>query len=126
MKIDFEVSESSPMYQNINVLTYFDLGINLWSVFHRYYGPRAQYPAQGDFGDGAATNWHFREVCSSQHPQKILRPAKAIFFGRKKIGFMQIRSLSKKLHGRQQPRCEGGSSLSNFLAYTQLDEMPHI
>ena len=59
MKIDFEVSESSPMYQNINVLTYFHLGINLWSVFHRYHGPRAQYPAQGDFGDGAATNWHF-------------------------------------------------------------------
>ena len=85
MKIDFEVSESAPMYQNINVLTYFHLGINLWSVFHRYHGPRAQYPAQGDFGDGAATNWHFREVCSSQHPQKISNAAKATFFRRKQI-----------------------------------------
>ena len=55
MKIDFEVSESSPMYQNINVLTYFHPGINLQSVFHRYHGLRAQYLAQGDFSDGAAT-----------------------------------------------------------------------
>ena len=85
MKIDVEVSELSPMYQNINVLTYFDLGINLWSVFHRYHGPRGQYPAQGDFGDGAATNWHFREVCSSQHPKKISKGVEATFFGRKKI-----------------------------------------
>ena len=53
--------------------------------YHRYDGPIGQYPAQRDFSDGAATNRHFREVCSSQHPQKISNPAKATFFGRKKI-----------------------------------------
>ena len=95
--------------------------------YHRYDGPIGQYPAQRDFSDGAATNRHFREVCSSQHPQKISNAAKATFLDGKKFGFMQIRSLSKKLHGRQQPRCEGGGSpSSNFLAYSQLDEMSHI
>ena len=41
-----------------------------------------EYPR---FCAGAATNRHFREVCSSQHPQKISRCIKATFFGRKKI-----------------------------------------
>ena len=46
------------------------------------YKSTLEYPR---FSDGAATNRHFREVCSSQHPQKISNAAKATFFGRKKI-----------------------------------------
>ena len=46
------------------------------------YKSTLEYPR---FSDGAATNRHFREVCSSQHPQKISKTAKATFFGRKKI-----------------------------------------
>ena len=75
------------------------------------YKSTLEYPR---FSDGAATNWHFREVCSSQHPQKISRCIEATFFGRKKIGFMQIRSLSSELEGRQEPRCGGGVPLSEF------------
>ena len=44
------------------------------------YKSTLEYPR---FSDGAATNRHFREVCSSQHPQKISKTAKATFFGRK-------------------------------------------
>ena len=88
--------------------------------YHRYDGPIGQYSSQSDFSDGAATNRHFREVCSSQHPQKISRDVKATFFGRKKIGFMSIRSLSKKLHGRTEPRCGGGVPLSDFADLSTL------
>ena len=53
--------------------------------YHRYDGPIGQYSPQSDFSDGAATNRYFREVCSSQHPIKISRPAKATFFGGENI-----------------------------------------
>ena len=53
--------------------------------YHRYDGPIDQYSSQSDFSDGAATNWYFREVCSSQHPKKISRWIEATFFGRKRI-----------------------------------------
>ena len=46
------------------------------------YKSTLEYPR---FSDGAATNRHFREVCSSQHPKKITFAVKATFFGRKKI-----------------------------------------
>ena len=69
------------------------------------YKSTLEYPR---FSDGAATNRHFREVCSSQHPKKITFAAKATFFGRKKIGFMQIRSLSSELEDVHHPRCAGG------------------
>ena len=52
--------------------------------YHRYDGPIGQYSPQSDFSDGAATNSHFREVCSSQHLKKISRCVGATFFGRKK------------------------------------------
>ena len=53
--------------------------------YHRYDGPIGQYSSQSDFSDGAATNRHFWEVCSSQHPQKIWKGARATFFEGKKI-----------------------------------------
>ena len=82
--------------------------------YHRYDGPIGQYSPQSDFSDEAATNWHFLEVCSSQHPKKISGRVEATFFGRKKFGFMPIRSLSSEIEGPQHPRCGGGVPLSEF------------
>ena len=81
--------------------------------YHRYDGPIGQYSSQSDFSDGAATNWHFREVCSSQHPKKISTCIEATYFGRIFFGFMQIRSLSSELEESYEPRCAGGGSPSN-------------
>ena len=68
----------------------------------------------------------FERFVAANTPKKYQMPLKLLFLDGKQIGFMQIRSLSKKLHGRQQPRCGGGSPSPNFPAYSQLDEMPHV
>ena len=75
------------------------------------YESTLEYPR---FSDGAATNRHFREVCSSQHPQKISKGVEATFFGRIFFGFMQIRSLSSEVDGRTEPRCGGGGPPPRF------------
>ena len=72
------------------------------------------------FSDGAATNWYFQDICSSQNPKKISRPVEATFFGRIFFGFMQIRSLSSELEGCQEPRCGGGVPLSEFSDLSKL------
>ena len=70
---------------------------------------------------------HFREVCSSQHPQKISKPAKAIFFGRKKIWIHANPITEQKVTWSPTASVwRGGSPSPNFLAYSQLDEMPHV
>ena len=127
MKIDFEVPESSPMYQNINVLTSFHPGINWLSVFHRYHGPRAQYPAQGDFDDGLSTTRLFRGASSSPNPPKISRTVNSTFF--RQLLFWVNANPFTELGASFPPRgsvCWGGSPSPNPTAYSQLDEMPHV
>ena len=95
--------------------------------YHRYDGPIDQYPGQGDFGDGAATKWYFREVSSSQNPIKNYLQIKLLFLKNFLFGQMQIASLSSELESVKEPRrAGGGSPSSNSAAHSQLDEMPHM
>ena len=83
--------------------------------YHRYDGPIGQYSSQSDFSDGAATNWHFQEVCSSQHPKKISRRAESTFFGRKK-NWIHANPITE-LGARGSPGASvwrGGSPSPNF------------
>ena len=72
-----------------------------------------------------------RRNCSGGGPKsvgrsiKISRPIQATFFREKKIGIMQIPSLSSELEGTYEPQ-PGGVPSSNSAAYNQLDEMPHV
>ena len=88
------------------------------------YKSTLEYPR---FSDGAATNRHFREVCSSQHPKKISRCVEATFFGRKKNWIHVNPITQQKVTWSQRASVwRGGSPSPNFLAYSQLDEMPHV
>ena len=68
----------------------------------------------------------FERFVAANTQKKYQGELKLLFLDGKKFGFMSIRSLSKKLHGLKEPRCGGGSPSPNFLAYSQLDEMPHM
>ena len=68
----------------------------------------------------------FERFVAANTPKKYQGTLKLLFLDGKKIGFMQIRSLSSEIDGRTEPWCGGGSPSPNFLAYSQLDEMPHI
>ena len=50
----------------------------------------------------------FERFVAANTPKKYEGALKLLFLDGKKIGFMSIRSLSKKLHGPQHPRCGGG------------------
>ena len=127
MKLDFGVVLSSPMYQNFKIVTYYHPGNNRESIFHRYTGLIYRYLAQGDFGDGLATNGLFREVSSSQNPPKISRCARSTFF--EQLFFWTHANRITELGARRVLRgsvCWGGSPSPNPTAYSQLDEMTHV
>ena len=56
----------------------------------------------------------FERFVAANTQKKYQGTLKLLFLDGKKIGFMQIRSLSSELEGTQEPRCGGGVPLSEF------------